>query len=107
MFAAVAALACHRAQSQTARALIWALASVATALVGFSRIELGFHWMTDVTASLIWTSVWILVIVKVSFPKTAVITKLRRQGRRAMVWPNGIDHQVMLTSGRLVPCVWF
>lgn len=65
VFAATAALASGRVRSRTARALIWALACVATALVGFSRIELGVHWMTDVAASLIWTSVWILVIVKV------------------------------------------
>jgi undecaprenyl-diphosphatase len=64
VFAAAAALASHRVRSRAARALIWALATLATALVGFSRIELGVHWMTDVAASLVWTSVWILIIVK-------------------------------------------
>jgi membrane-associated phospholipid phosphatase len=65
MFAAVAALLGHIVRSRTGRALIWALAVLATALVGFSRIELGVHWMTDVAASLIWTSGWAVIVVKV------------------------------------------
>ena len=47
------------------RVLAWVLAVLATALVGFSRIELGVHWMTDVGASLIWTTCWLLILIRV------------------------------------------
>jgi undecaprenyl-diphosphatase len=47
------------------RILTWVLAVLAIALVAFSRIELGVHWMTDVVASLIWTTAWLLVVVAV------------------------------------------
>jgi membrane-associated phospholipid phosphatase len=34
-------------------------------MVSFSRIELGVHWMTDAVASLVWTTGWLLIVVRV------------------------------------------
>ena len=44
------------------RMLTWVLAAVAVAAVAFSRIELGVHWTTDVIASIIFVSVWLVVL---------------------------------------------
>jgi undecaprenyl-diphosphatase len=65
VFATGAFLVTMFLRHRKARVLTWALAVVATALVGFSRIELGVHWMTDVVASLVWTACWLLILVKV------------------------------------------
>jgi undecaprenyl-diphosphatase len=46
------------------RRLIWAVAVVATALIGFSRIELGVHWTTDVVASTVWTVGWLVIVAR-------------------------------------------
>jgi undecaprenyl-diphosphatase len=50
---------------RSARTVTWTVAVLITALVGFSRIELGVHWMTDVMASVVWTSCWLLIVVLV------------------------------------------
>jgi membrane-associated phospholipid phosphatase len=62
VFATAAAVMASFAASRRIRVLIWAAAVVAVALVGFSRIELGVHWTTDVLASVVWTVVWILLV---------------------------------------------
>jgi membrane-associated phospholipid phosphatase len=46
----------------------WATAGVCAVLVGFSRIELGVHWTTDVAASTVWTSCWLLVVYRLARP---------------------------------------
>ena len=40
----------------------WTLAILSIALVAFSRLEVGVHWATDVTASALWTTSWLVVI---------------------------------------------
>jgi membrane-associated phospholipid phosphatase len=44
------------------RTLAWILAAVVVAAVGYSRIELGVHWMTDVIASMIFASAWLVAL---------------------------------------------
>jgi undecaprenyl-diphosphatase len=43
------------------RVLSWVVSMLALGLVGFSRIELGVHWTTDVLASWVWCAGWILL----------------------------------------------
>ena len=45
------------------RALAWVFATLAVAAVGFSRVELGVHWTTDVIASMVFVGAWLLVLL--------------------------------------------
>jgi membrane-associated phospholipid phosphatase len=44
------------------RPLTWVVAAVVVGAVAFSRIELGVHWTTDVIASIIFVSAWLMVL---------------------------------------------
>ncbi len=76
VFATAAALLTFLVHSRIVRFLTWALAVLATALVGFSRIELGVHWTTDVVMSMVWTTGWIVVLV-------VVVRRIRTAGSAA------------------------
>jgi undecaprenyl-diphosphatase len=62
VFSVLAIIAAHFAASRTALVASWAVAIVCVAGVGFSRIELGVHWTTDVLASFAFVSLWILLV---------------------------------------------
>jgi undecaprenyl-diphosphatase len=81
VFVTDAALVSTFVRQRNALVLTWAVAVVVTALVGFSRIELGVHWTTDVVASLAWTTCWLLVLVKIL--GRAGPRKVRRQAIEA------------------------
>jgi len=67
---AVLALGASRAGWSSPRTTgVWIVAVLATAVVGFSRIELGVHWTTDVLASYAFVSLWLLAVVSL-FPVT-------------------------------------
>ena len=49
-------------RQRAARILGWLTAGLAIAAVAFSRVELGVHWLTDVIAGVVFTTVWLTVI---------------------------------------------
>ena len=60
VFALVVALL---TQSPRKRTLAWVIAALAVAAVGFSRVDLGVHWATDVFASMVFVGAWLLVLL--------------------------------------------
>jgi undecaprenyl-diphosphatase len=62
VFATTAALVVILFDRKYVSVVTWALCIVVTAVVGFSRIELGAHWTTDVAASWAWTACWLLTL---------------------------------------------
>ena len=64
VFAVLATVLTHVFSSRRSTVASWIVAIAAMAAVGFSRIELGVHWTTDVVASFVFVSIWLLVIVR-------------------------------------------
>src|SRR6516225_7554562 len=77
VFTVLALVVTYIFSSRATRIVAWSLALVAMALVGFSRIELGVHWTTDVLASFVFVSLWLLAIV------TLFTTELKGSQRNA------------------------
>jgi undecaprenyl-diphosphatase len=65
VFSVLALVVTHLSGSTTVRASAWALAVLAMAIVGFSRIELGVHWTTDVIGSLVFVALWLVAVVAI------------------------------------------
>ena len=49
-------------RNRVIRMLGWLIAALAIAVTAFSRVELGVHWTTDVTASIIFVGCWLTAI---------------------------------------------
>jgi membrane-associated phospholipid phosphatase len=48
--------------TRVVRILSWLIAGLAIAVTGFSRVELGVHWTTDVIASVLFMAGWLSAI---------------------------------------------
>ncbi len=44
------------------RILCWLIAGLAVAATGFSRVELGVHWTTDVIVSVLFVAGWLTAV---------------------------------------------
>jgi membrane-associated phospholipid phosphatase len=45
------------------RPLAWVLAALSVVAMAFSRVELGVHWTTDVIASMVFVSAWLVIVL--------------------------------------------
>jgi membrane-associated phospholipid phosphatase len=61
-FTALAVCVATAARPRVLRMLSWLIAGLAIAATGFSRVELGVHWTTDVIASILFMAGWLTAI---------------------------------------------
>jgi undecaprenyl-diphosphatase len=61
-YGALAALVAARLRSPLLRAAVWSVAAVVILAVGFSRLYLGVHYLTDVVAGFATGFVWVLTV---------------------------------------------
>ena len=61
-FTALAVCVATPARGRVVRILSWLIAGLAIAATGFSRVELGVHWTTDVIASILFMAGWLTAI---------------------------------------------
>ena len=61
-FAALAVCVATPARPRVVRILTWLITGLAIAVTGFSRVELGVHWTTDVIASVLFMAGWLTAI---------------------------------------------
>jgi membrane-associated phospholipid phosphatase len=61
-FTALAVCVATPARPWVVRMLCWLIAGLAIAVTGFSRVELGVHWTTDVIASVLFMAGWLSAI---------------------------------------------
>ena len=61
-FTALALCVATPARPRAVRILCWLIAGLAVAATGFSRVELGVHWTTDVIGSVLFVAGWLTAI---------------------------------------------
>jgi undecaprenyl-diphosphatase len=68
LYGVIAAYLMSRTQSRPRRIAIAAAAFALVALVGFSRMYLGLHYLSDVVAAMLWAVVWVAACVAILSP---------------------------------------
>jgi undecaprenyl-diphosphatase len=61
-FGVVASLVSARLRTTAQRVILWMVAAILIALIGFSRIYLGVHYSTDVLGGYMAAFVWITAV---------------------------------------------
>jgi len=61
-FTALALCVATPVRPRAVRILCWLIAGLAVAATGFSRVELGVHWTTDVAASVLFVAGWLTAV---------------------------------------------
>ena len=79
VFAVLAVVLTHLFPSGAVPVASWVVAIVAIVAVGFSRIELGLHWTTDVMASLVFVTLWLLVAIALFGPELRQVRPTRNR----------------------------
>jgi len=64
-FTALALCVATPVRPRAVRILCWLMAGLAVAATGFSRVELGVHWTTDVIASVLFVAGWLTAMAVV------------------------------------------
>ena len=84
VFTVMAIVVFYLVRNGALRALAWIVALLAVASVGFSRIELGVHWTTDVVGGIVFVGLWIaaLWIATLWIAAIALAPAPPRPGRR-------------------------
>ena len=62
LFTVLAVLVTYLGGPATTLVLAWLTATLAVAVVAFSRVELGVHWSSDVTAAAVFVIAWLAVV---------------------------------------------
>jgi len=69
-YAVLAGLVMGRIQSRLAQILIWVAAGILIAAIGFSRIYLGVHYPSDVTAGYLTATLWVSTLLALDRMRT-------------------------------------
>lgn len=96
VYGAIAIVAARTVGTTTSRAAIWTAAALLALLVGWSRVYLGVHYLSDVVGGYVLAAVWLGVTRALSGPLG------RRQGgdQRGLTALHGLSREMTRSSSR-------